>query len=73
MSKSIYEDRIGYYNALDKTTGRFQKDEPLDITYWMECFFKTLHDALLDAQKQLSYIVDLLIKQSFGMLIGVMN
>ncbi|QKF66200.1 Fic family protein (DUF4172 domain) [Arcobacter venerupis] len=58
MSKSIYEDRIGYYNALDKTTGRFQKDEPLDITYWMEWFFKTLHDALLDAQKQLSYIVD---------------
>ena len=58
MSKSIYEDRIGYYNALDKTTGRFEKDEPLDITYWMEWFFKTLHDALLDAQKQLSYIVD---------------
>ena len=24
----------------------------------MEWFFKTLHDALLDAQKQLSYIVD---------------
>lgn len=58
MSKSIYEDRKGYYNALDKTTGRFQKDEPLDITYWMEWFFKTLHDALLDAQKQLSYIID---------------
>ena len=58
MSKSIYEDRIGYYNALDKTTGRFQKDELLDITYWMEWFFKTLHHALLDAQKQLTYIVD---------------
>lgn len=58
MSKSIYEDRKGYYNALDKTTGRFQKDEPLDITYWMEWFLKTLHHALLDAQKQLSYIVD---------------
>ena len=58
MSKSIYEDRKGYYNALDKTTGRFQKDEPLDITYWMEWFFKTLHHALLDAQKQLTYIVD---------------
>lgn len=58
MSKSIYEDRIGYYNALDKTTGRFQKDEPLDITYWMEWFLKTLHHALLDAQKQLTYIVD---------------
>jgi len=58
MSKSIYEDRKGYYNALDKTTGRFQKDEPLDITYWMEWFFKTLYHSLLDAQKQLSYIVE---------------
>ena len=58
MSKSIYEDRIGYYEALDKTTGRFQKDDPLDITYWMEWFFKTLHHALLDAQKQLNYIVE---------------
>ncbi len=57
MSKSIYEDRKGYYEALDKTTGRFQKDDPLDITYWMEWFFKTLHHALLDAQKQLNYIV----------------
>ena len=58
MSKSIYDDRKGYYNALDKTTGRFQKDEPLDITYWMEWFFNTLHHSLLDAQKQLSYILD---------------
>lgn len=58
MSKSIYEDRKGYYEALDKTTGRFEKNDPLDITYWMEWFFKTLHHALLDAEKQLSYIVE---------------
>ena len=58
MSKSIYEDRKGYYEALDKTTGRFYKDDPLDITYWMEWFFKTLHHALQDAQKQLNYIVE---------------
>ncbi|OCL93469.1 Fic family protein [Arcobacter porcinus] len=58
MSKSIYEDRIGYYGALDKTTGRFEKNDPLDITYWMEWFFKTLYNALLDAQKQLNYIVE---------------
>lgn len=58
MSKSIYENRKGYYEALDKTTGRFQKDDPLDITYWMEWFFKTLHHALLDAQKQLNYIIE---------------
>ena len=58
MSKSIYEHRKAYYEALDKTTGRFEKDNPLDITYWMEWFFKTLHHALLDAQKQLNYIVE---------------
>lgn len=58
MSKSISEDRKGYYEALDKTTGRFAKDDPLDITYWMEWFFKTLHHALLDAGKQLNYIVE---------------
>ncbi|MDY0364576.1 MAG: Fic family protein [Arcobacteraceae bacterium] len=57
MSKSIYEDRKGYYDALDQTTGRFSKDDPLDITYWMEWFFKTLHHALLDALKQLNYII----------------
>ena len=58
MSKSIYEDRKGYYEALDKTTGRFAKNDPLDVSHWMEWFFKTLHHALLDAQKQLNYIVE---------------
>ena len=58
MSKSIYEDRIGYYEALDKTTVRFEKNDPLDITCWMEWFFRTLQHALLDAQKQLNYIVE---------------
>jgi len=58
MSKSIYEDRKGYYEALDKTTGRFTKDDSLDITHWMEWFFKTLYYALLDAGKQLNYIVE---------------
>ena len=58
MSKSIYDDRKGYYEALDKTTGRFQKVLPLDITEWMQWFFKTLHLALLDAGKQLNYLVE---------------
>lgn len=43
---------------MDKTTGRFEKNDPLDITCWMEWFFKTLQHALLDAQKQLNYIVE---------------
>jgi len=58
ISKSIYEDRKGYYEALDKTTGRYKKDDPLDITHWMEWFFRTLHHALLDAEKQLNHIVE---------------
>lgn len=58
MSKSIYEDRKGYYEVLDRTTGRFLKDNPMDITMWMEWFFKTLLLALKDAQKQLNYIVE---------------
>lgn len=58
MSKSIYEDRKGYYEALDRTTGRFAKDNLLDITDWMEWFFKTLHHALQDAGKQLGYVVE---------------
>ena len=58
MSKSIYEDRKGYYDALDKTTGRFSKDDPMDITYWMEWFFKTLLSALQDAQRHLNYIIE---------------
>jgi Fic family protein len=58
MSKSIYEDRKGYYEALDKTTGRFSKDDPMEITYWMEWFFKTLHHSLVDAFKHLNYIIE---------------
>ena len=58
MSKSIYEDRKGYYEALDKTTGRFSKDDSMDITYWMEWFFKTLHHSLEDAFKHLNYIIE---------------
>jgi Fic family protein len=58
MSKSIYEDSMGYYEALDQTTGRFAKDEPLDITCWMVWFFKTLHHAMIDAGKQLNYIIE---------------
>jgi Fic family protein len=58
MSKSIHADRKGYYEALDKTTGRFAKEDPMDITYWMLWFFKILHHALLDAKEQLHYIIE---------------
>jgi len=58
MSKSINDDRKGYYDALEHTTGYIKKDDPLDITYWCEWFFETLYSALMEAEKSLSYIVD---------------
>ncbi|MEA1915689.1 MAG: DUF4172 domain-containing protein [Campylobacterota bacterium] len=58
MSKSINDDRKGYYNALEQTTGYIKKDDPLDITFWCEWFFNTLYRSLLDARKSLDYIID---------------
>ena len=58
MSKSINDDRKGYYDALEHTTGYIKKDDPMDITHWCKWFFETLYSALMEAQKSLSYIVD---------------
>ena len=58
MSKSINDDRKGYYDALEHTTGYIKKDDPMDITHWCKWFFETLFSALMEAQKSLSYMVD---------------
>ncbi|MEA1893563.1 MAG: Fic family protein [Campylobacterota bacterium] len=58
MSKSINDDRKGYYKALERTTGYMQKDNLLDITYWCKWFLDTLYVALIEARKQLNYIID---------------
>ena len=58
MSKSINDDRKGYYNALEQTTGYIKKENPLDITFWCEWFFNTLYSSLMEAQKSLNYIVE---------------
>ena len=58
MSKSINDDRKGYYNALEQTTGYIKKDNPMEITFWCVWFFETLYSALLEAQTSLNYIVD---------------
>ncbi|MCK5111042.1 MAG: Fic family protein [Arcobacteraceae bacterium] len=58
MSQSINDDRKGYYNALEQTTGYIKKDNPLDITIWCEWFFNTLYISLIEAHKSLNYIVD---------------
>ena len=58
MSKSINDDRKGYYDALEHTTGYIRKDNPMDISYWCEWFFETLYISLIEAHESLDYIVD---------------
>jgi Fic family protein len=58
MSKSINDDRKGYYNALEQTTGYIKKEHPLDITFWCKWFLSTLYNSLLEAQESLNYIID---------------
>jgi len=58
MSKSINDDRKGYYNALEETTGYIKNKDPLDITFWCEWFLSTLYKSLLEASKSLNYIVE---------------
>lgn len=58
MSSAINNDRIGYYKALEKTTGYVHKEKNhLDITEWCEWFLTTLYSALIDTKKKLGYIV----------------
>ncbi|PHQ65268.1 MAG: cell filamentation protein Fic [Sulfurimonas sp.] len=59
MSTAINEDRKGYYEALDATTGfKHKKDSLLDITEWIEWFLKTLLTSLEDAKRSLHYVVE---------------
>ena len=58
LSKSINEDRKGYYHALEQTTGYLTQENPMDITLWCQWFFETVHHALCDAEKSLNYILD---------------
>lgn len=58
MSKSIHDDRKGYYDALEHTTGYIKKEAPLDITYWCKWFLETLHVSLVEAHQSLNYIID---------------
>jgi len=58
MSQSINNDRKGYYEALEKTTGYIKQKNPLDITIWCKWFLETLYISLLEAIKSLNYIID---------------
>ncbi len=56
ISKAIYEDKKGYYEVLENTTGFRRKDEQLDITDWLKYFLKTLLKSLQEAKSGLRFI-----------------
>ena len=58
ISKTIYNKKKDYYEVLEKTTGCRRKDEPLDITLWLEYFLKTLLKSLEEAKDGVQYIID---------------
>jgi len=58
MSKSINYDRKGYYKALEQTTGYLPKNNPMDISIWLEWFFNTLNKSLIEALSSVEYIVE---------------
>lgn len=58
MSKSINNDRKGYYRALEQTTGYIDKGNPLEITFWCEWFLNTLDKALIEAIESIEHVID---------------
>ena len=58
MSKSINDDRKGYYHALELTTGYIRKSKPMNITFWCEWFLETLHKSLTEAILSIEHVVD---------------
>jgi len=57
LSKSINQDRKGYYKALENSTGYIIKTEPMDITLWCEWFLSTVEKSLIEAISSIVYIV----------------
>ena len=53
MSASILEDRAGYYQALESS-----QKATLDITDWLEWFFKTLLRSVQQAMAQIDRVLD---------------
>ncbi|MBU0925914.1 DUF4172 domain-containing protein [bacterium] len=56
ISKAIYENKKGYYEVLEQTTGFRIKENPLDITTWLKFFLQTLQKSLQESQLGLQYI-----------------
>lgn len=56
ISTAIHNDRKGYYNILDNTTNLL-KNRDFDITPWVEWHLNILKDAMIQALKNIEYLV----------------
>ena len=57
ISTAINADRKGYYDMLDKTTNLFRNRE-FDITPWLEWNLHILKDSMLNALKNIEYLIE---------------
>jgi len=57
ISTAINSDRKSYYDILDKTTNLF-KNRDFDITSWLEWHLNILKNAMLDALKNIEYLIE---------------
>lgn len=56
ISTAINSDRKGYYDILDKTTNLFI-NKNFDITPWLEWHLNILKNAMVDALKNIEYLI----------------
>lgn len=57
ISTAINSDRKAYYDVLDQTTNLF-KNRNFDITLWLDWHLNTLKSAMIDALKNIEYLVE---------------
>ena len=57
VSTAINNERKSYYAILDKTTNLFINRD-FDFTLWLKWHLEILNSAMLDAQKQIQYLIE---------------
>lgn len=57
ISTAINNDRKAYYDVLDKTTNLF-KNRNFDITSWLEWHLNILKSAMIDALRNIEYLIE---------------
>lgn len=57
ISKTIYENKRKYYEALENTTGFVSRTNSIDITIWLKFFLETLSISIENSLLGLQYII----------------